>query len=81
MKKTRYEAMKKLVEANPKTDEEWFDAISDLQDSIEKKRNIKFHVKIIDFIKGNKEIIILGVIMTTISLLHSEIYLFFKSLS
>ena len=80
MKKTRHEAIKKLVEAKPKTDDEWYDAISELKDSIEKKRNTKFHVKIIDFIKGNKDIIILGVIMTTISLLHSEIYLFFKSL-
>ena len=84
MKKTRHEALKKLigVTKKPRTAKEWVDATSKYEDDLEdiEKQDRKFHVKIIDFIRENKEIIILGIIMTTISLLHSEIYLFFKSI-
>ena len=84
MKKTRHEALKKLIgdTKKPRTAKEWVDATSKYEDDLEdiEKQDRKFHVKIIDFIKENKEIIILGIIMTTISLLHSEIYLFFKSI-
>ena len=74
MKKTRHKALKKLIgdTKKPRTAEEWFDATSKYEDDLEdiEKQDRKFHVKIIDFIKGNKVIIILGVIMTIISLLH-----------
>ena len=84
MKKTRHEALKKLIgdTKKPRTAKEWVDATSKYEDDLEdiEKEDRKFHVKIIDFIRENKEIIILGIIMTTISLLHSEIYLFFKSI-
>ena len=84
MKKTRHEALKKLIgdTKKPRTAKEWVDATSKYEDDLVdiEKQDRKFHVKIIDFIRENKEIIILGIIMTTISLLHSEIYFFFKSI-
>ena len=78
-KKTRHEALKKLIgdTKKPRTAKEWFEATSKYEDDLEdiEKQDRKFHVKIIDFIKENKDLIILGVIMITISLLHSEIYM------
>ena len=55
----------------------FIDPVKNLFDDVEdiEKQDRKFHVKIIDFIKENKDLIILGVIMITISLLHSEIYM------
>jgi len=79
MKKTRHKALKKLIgdTKKPRTEKEWIDAVSKYEDDVEdiEKQDRKFHVKIIDFIKENKDLIILGVIMITISLLHSEIYM------
>ena len=74
MKKTRHEALKKLIGdiKKPRTAKEWFEATSKNEDDLEdiEKQDRKFHVKIIDFIKENKIIIILFIIMTIISLYH-----------
>ena len=74
MKKTRHKALKKLIgdTKKPRTEKEWIDAVSKYEDDVEdiEKQDRKFHVKIIDFIKENKIIIILLIIMTIISLYH-----------
>ena len=74
MKKTRHKALKKLIgdTKKPRTEKEWIDAVSKYEDDVEdiEKQDRKFHVKIIDFIKENKIIIILFIIMTIISLYH-----------
>jgi len=73
-KKTRHEALKKLIgdTKKPRTAKEWFDATSKYEDDLEdiEKQDRKFHVKIIDFIKEHKIIIIMFIIMTIISLNH-----------
>ena len=72
MKKNRFDVLRKLVGAKPETDEEWFEAVDKYEDDIEniEKQDRKFHVKIIDFIKEHKIIIILFIIMIIISLNH-----------